>query len=1003
MKKRLMLLLTCLFVGIGLATAQISKVAGLVTSEDDGLPVVGASVLVKGTTVGTVTDMDGKFTLTNVPSSAKILVVSYIGMQSKEVGIKEYQTIVLSSDAELLDEVVVTGYGTQRKASFTGAASVVNNEVMERKADANFVKSLEGSVAGLTMNNSSSMPGTWGSVNVRGMGSLSSSSQPLYVIDGMPVNSDYDTMSSVNNYLDPMASINPSDIETVTVLKDAAATAIYGSRASNGVIVITTKRGGKSKLNVNLDVKQGVSSMAHNNMNYANAEQTMDLFARGLVARYPSNYTYDSARDYLTNKYFGWDGTSSYDWMDLITRSGYYQDYNLSFNGTTGDTNYYVSGEYLDTEGIIIGSDMSRYSGRVNLDTKYKFIQVGMNTSISYTEKNSFSQSTGGSFSNPQVAAVSSWLPFYAPYNEDGTYNLSSANYNPLAIRDKNLGDLSTVDNLTINANPYLRLDFGKGFWFKTNLGVNIMDQRQYDYWSAVYNAQGMNYNGLGMEYNSRTSTITWTNTVGWNKSFNQLHNVSVLLGQEAQSVHYFYEYYEASDFPFADSGMRDMSTAGSPIESEYYKKERKLASYFADAHYDYDGKYYVSGSFRRDGSSVFGANNRWGNFWSFGLKWRLSQENFLKDNAVITNAAIRLSDGTVGNQDLTSWYAARGYYQSGSNYNSSPGMVPAQISNPDLTWETSNKFDIGFDLSFIDRIHLTFDYYNELTKDALYSMPLSMTTGMASTYKNIGKVRNRGIEVGLGANIVRQKDFTLDASATLTYNQNRVIKLATSDPIESTYTVIQEGYPYRQFYMKEYAGVDRETGKALYYLNETGDETTTDWNSASKRYVGSADPKVYGGFAINSTFYGFDLGLNFNYRLGAKVYDSGHNYTGWGTSFRTPLKELVENSWTEDNKDAKYPQWIYGDTSATQNSTRFLMNGNYLRLSNITLGYTLPKNLTQKAFMQKVRLYTTFDNVFTITAKDFVGYTPDTYASGVIAWQYPAMFTFTGGVQVTF
>jgi TonB-linked SusC/RagA family outer membrane protein len=769
------------------------------------------------------------------------------------------------------------------------------------------------------------------------------------------------------------------------------------------VIVITTKRGGKSKLNVNLDVKQGVSSMAHNNMNYANAEQTMDLFARGLVARYPSNYTYDSARDYLTNKYFGWDGTSSYDWMDLITRSGYYQDYNLSFNGTTGDTNYYVSGEYLDTEGIIIGSDMSRYSGRVNLDTKYKFIQVGMNTSISYTEKNSFSQSTGGSFSNPQVAAVSSWLPFYAPYNEDGTYNLSSANYNPLAIRDKNLGDLSTVDNLTINANPYLRLDFGKGFWFKTNLGVNIMDQRQYDYWSAVYNAQGMNYNGLGMEYNSRTSTITWTNTVGWNKSFNQLHNVSVLLGQEAQSVHYFYEYYEASDFPFADSGMRDMSTAGSPIESEYYKKERKLASYFADAHYDYDGKYYVSGSFRRDGSSVFGANNRWGNFWSFGLKWRLSQENFLKDNAVITNAAIRLSDGTVGNQDLTSWYAARGYYQSGSNYNSSPGMVPAQISNPDLTWETSNKFDIGFDLSFIDRIHLTFDYYNELTKDALYSMPLSMTTGMASTYKNIGKVRNRGIEVGLGANIVRQKDFTLDASATLTYNQNRVIKLATSDPIESTYTVIQEGYPYRQFYMKEYAGVDRETGKALYYLNETGDETTTDWNSASKRYVGSADPKVYGGFAINSTFYGFDLGLNFNYRLGAKVYDSGHNYTGWGTSFRTPLKELVENSWTEDNKDAKYPQWIYGDTSATQNSTRFLMNGNYLRLSNITLGYTLPKNLTQKAFMQKVRLYTTFDNVFTITAKDFVGYTPDTYASGVIAWQYPAMFTFTGGVQVTF
>jgi TonB-linked SusC/RagA family outer membrane protein len=558
-----------------------------------------------------------------------------------------------------------------------------------------------------------------------------------------------------------------------------------------------------------------------------------------------------------------------------------------------------------------------------------------------------------------------------------------------------------------VNLNPYLRVDFGKGFWAKTNLGVNIMDQRQYDYWSAIYNKQAKDYNGLGMEYNSRTTTVTWTNTFGWDKTFKGKHNLGIMVGQEAQSVNYFYEYYERTDFPFAASGYRDMSTAGTSGDSEYYKRERKLASYFADAHYDYMGKYYASASYRRDGSSVFGANNRWGNFWSVGLKWRLSEENFLKDNEVITNAAIRVSDGTVGNQDLPSWYAARGYYKSGYNYNSAAGMVPYQISNPDLTWETSNKFDVGFDLSFINRLHFTFDFYNELTRDALYQVPLSQTTGMTTAYMNIGKVRNRGIEFGINANIVNKKDFTLNASATLTYNQNRVIKLATSDPIESTYTVLEEGHPYRQFYMKEFAGVDRETGKALYYLNETGDETTTDWNSAAKRYVGSADPKVYGGFSLNSTFYGFDLGLTFNYRLGGKVYDSGAAYTGRGTSLRTPLKTIVYNSWTEDNKDAKYPQWIYstnnGLNTGSQASSLFLMSGNYLRLSNIAFGYTLPSRLTKKAFLQKVRVYTTFDNVFTVTAKDFIGYTPDTFSSGVIAWQYPATFTFTGGVQLTF
>ena len=357
MKRKLMLLLTCLFVGIGLVTAQITKVTGTVISEEDGLPVVGASILVKGTTVGTVTDMDGKFTLSNVPSSAKTLVVSFIGMATQEVAIKQTVNITLKSDAEVLEEVVVTGYGVQRKASFTGAAAIIGEDVIAKKSDANFVKALEGAVPGVQMSNSTSMPGVWSEIYVRGRGSLNSGTQPLYVIDGMPVNSETDGMSTTtNNNFDPMAAINPSDIESVTVLKDAAATAIYGSRAANGVIVITTKKGKEGKMSINLDIKQGFVSMGNHNMDYANAQESMNLFAHGRSVAYGN--TYDESYDYLKKVYqgYGWDGVSSYDWMDAITRKGYYQDYNVNLQGRSGSTGYYVSLGYLDTEGLILQS-----------------------------------------------------------------------------------------------------------------------------------------------------------------------------------------------------------------------------------------------------------------------------------------------------------------------------------------------------------------------------------------------------------------------------------------------------------------------------------------------------------------------------------------------------------------------------------------------------------------------------------------------------------------------
>ena len=924
-------------------------------------------------------------------------------MKTQEVSIRANMKVSMKPDTEVLDEVVVTGYGVQRKASFTGAAAVVGKDVLAKKTDANFVKALEGAVPGIQMNNSTSMPGIWGSIYVRGRGSLNSGTQPLYVIDGMPVDSDTDDNSltySTNNTIDPMSSLNPADIESITVLKDAAATAIYGSRAANGVIVVTTKKGAEGKFNINLDIKQGFVTTANNNMDFANAQQTMKLFTDGYTAAQGGDW--QENYNYLADDYFGWDRKSSYDWMDAISRKGYYQDYNLNMQGRTGSTGYYVGLGYLNTEGLIIGSDLERFSGRLNLDTKFKWATLGVNSSYSYTTQNGFSLSTAGFMSSPLTAAVSSQTPMNPFYDSEGNYaNIN--NYNPLALMDEKTGELNQSNTQMVNLNPYFQIDFGKGIYAKTTLGVNINELRQYQYWSALYNPQAQDYNGLGQQYNSKSTVVTWNNIIGWNYKFADKHDISLMLGQEMQKKSYFYEYYAKSDFPFAASGMRDLTTAGTDQGNEYYKQEARLASYFADVHYSYADKYYLSGSFRRDGSSVFGTDNRWGNFWSVGGKWRISGEEFLSENEIITNATLRASYGTVGNQDI-SWYAARGFYSSGYNYNQMPGMRPTSIPNPELTWEVSKKFDIGFDLSFLQRIHLTFDFYNEETSDALFEIPLSMTTGISKTYQNIGSIRNRGIEFSINTSIIQNNDLNWNFFANLTWNKNEVIKLSTDDPLEYTYQIIEQGHPYSQFYMKEYVGIDHETGKPLWYLNKEGDETTSDYNAAAKRYVGDADPKVLGGFGTNLTWKGVDFNLNFNYRLGGKVYNSGAAFTGFGMAFRTPLEDVALNSWTPENKNAKYPQYIYRDpNNATATSSRYLYSGNYLRISNVTLGYTLPKTWTQKAFIQKLRAYVSVDNLYTFTASDFVGYNPETSANGVIAWQYPATCTFIGGIQLTF
>ena len=529
MQKKVLYMLAYLLLGVGWATAQVSSVTGTVTSADDGEPVIGASVLVKGTTTGTVTNLDGNFTL-QVPAGAKTLVVSYIGFQTQEVAVAPRVAVALKSDDKLLDEVVVTGYTTQRRASFTGAAAIVDKDALAKKTDASFMKSLEGAVPGVQMNNASSMPGTFGTVFVRGRGSLSSGTAPLYVIDGVPVNAENEGSTATdNNNTDPMSTLNPADIENVTILKDAAATAIYGSRAGNGVIVITTKKGAEGATTVNFEMKQGAVSMGNHNMDYADAKSSMDLFAKGWVAAGKAT-NYKDAYKELTKNYH-WDGSSSTDWIDAITRTGHYQDYNLNISGRTGKTGYYLGLGYLDTKGIVIASDFARYSGRLNVDSKFNRLTVGANTSFSYSVKNGFAMRTNGAMSSPLVIAVSMMKPFYKMRDEKGNYLLHN-NSNPVAMCDPELGNLNRTRTQVVNLSPYMQLDLGRGFYAKTTLGVNLNDLDEYNYYSALYSSDGRDVNGMGEQYDSRTTIVTWTNIAGWLKTIGA-HDLNIMLGQE--------------------------------------------------------------------------------------------------------------------------------------------------------------------------------------------------------------------------------------------------------------------------------------------------------------------------------------------------------------------------------------------------------------------------------------------------------------------------------------
>ena len=1006
-----------LLLGAALAQAQTLRVSGTVTGAEDGMPLPGVSVIVKGTTIGTATDMDGKYTL-NVPSDAQVLQFSYIGYATQEVALAGRTNgasidVVMQSAAEEMEEIVVTGYGVVRKSAFTGAASAVDGEKLGKTTSTNPIKALEGNVTGMSMTQLSGQPGAPTTIFIRGRNSLNSGTQPLYIIDGVPMEATAQGMRNDSDIsISPLSSINPDDIESMTVLKDATATSIYGSRAANGVIVITTKQGKKGTFKVNVNAKWGLDMMPIIPHSYklVNAKQYLELKGEAAINEgYATEM--DDAIDFWYAAGLGTtkddpEWSADTDWLSELTRKGFNHEYSVDISGGGAESTsakYFFSLGYLGNEAIVLGKGMNRLSSRLNLEqSPYKWFGYGINTSVSQTKISM--GSSGGSFSDPITGAFLN-TPL-SPVKVDGEWNTNTLyGFNSVAARSEQ-GDKHLATQNRIMVSPHIRLNFTENLFFVSRLGIDAYLLREFGFWSKL-GADGPSYNGMGEQGTTDIYMVTNTNTLNYVKTLSDAHNVNLMLGYEAQRTKLEQSHLQASNY--AVDYLNDVSLASKPTNAATWQSEQILQSVFFNGQYDFQNKYYFSASFRTDGSSRFVGKNYWSQFWSVGAKYRISAEDFMSSTEDWLNTlVIRASYGTTGNQNVGSgYYPSLGLAGFGDNYSGIPGITPEQLPNPKMTWEYTGKFNVGLDITLFDRIFITADYYNHQTKDMVFAVPVSMTTGFASIDYNIGQLQNQGVEMSVTANIIKGDRFDWRVTLNGSHNQNKLVKLDTDKPIEGNIQIREVGRDIYTYKMREWAGVDPETGMGLWYKDETGDETTTNYNEAAKRYVGQASPMFEGSFSSNMSFMGFDFSVLLTTSLGRKIYGDNLRYDECTMDAYAPHTQWVyDNRWQKPGDKAKVPAMAFGSYQAglENTSTRYLMNGNYLKIKSISLGYNLPKSVLEPLHMQSLRVFANIENLYTFHAKDYRGFDPSSVgANGVQWWNYPQARSFILGLSIGF
>ena len=858
MEKRLMTLLAVLFLFVGGVLAQ-TKVNGTVVSQDDGQPVIGATVMVVGTNVGTSTNGNGQFSLT-VPAGKSMLRITYVGMEPLEVSARPNMRILLTSDQKALDEVIVVAYGTQKKSSFTGSATAISSEKIASRPLTNLTKGLDGQVTGVMTTSGSGQPGESASIVIRGFGSINASNNPLYVVDGVP-------------YGGSISAINPQDIESMTVLKDASASALYGARAANGVVIITTKKGKEGRPQVQFHNTVGWSWRGIDKYETVNQKEFVELSFEALRNDYQygsgfsrdeatqlaiadlgvtlggngnaeqynpfKNYTWDTIIDPATGKVRA-DAVSAWDdqWYDAIYNKGALRhEHSLSFNGGSDRTNYMASFGYVNEDGILVNTGFQRYNFRSNVDSQITdWFKTGMNTNLAYT-KSVYNQYSDTQTSNPWYTAQFMG-PIYPTYLKDANGNDAlDVNGNrifdygedgrPTANDFNALGDLSLDKSFTNADNASIRtyMTFGsdkdsfgwaKGLKFNINLGVDYRNSHNTET-SNKYHGNAKNANGRVYKTTNRYVTYTFGQQLNWNRTFND-HTIGVLAGHEYYE--YKRDYLYAAKANIVD-GIDELRPAATLYDADSYSDKHAIESWLGRVQYNYKDKYYFDASLRSDGSSRFHKDNRWGTFWSLGGNWRISAEDFMKDVKWVSNLSLKASYGESGNENLDSYYAWQNLYSLAyANGNRIGGFV-STLENKDVSWEKNGMLNIGLEGSLLNsRIRFSIEYFNKKTTDMLLNYPMALSTGFTGYDANVGNMRNWGWEFMVGGTVVKQKDFVWNLTWMGTVQRNKVLKLTSqTNEIMNNYQIIKEGYDITSFYMPRSAGVDPATGKQLYWV----------------------------------------------------------------------------------------------------------------------------------------------------------------------------------------
>lgn len=1052
MEKKLSMFLACLFLSLGMALAQ-TQVSGTVTSAENGDPVIGAAIKIVGTSTGSVTDVDGHFAL-SAPAGAR-LQFSYIGMKTVVLTAKSNMKVVLEPDNQVLDEVMVVAYGTSKKSSFTGSAQNIDSKKLELRPVTSATKALEGNASGVQMTSGSGQPGSSPSIHIRGYGSINASNSPLIVVDGIPFDGN-------------LSNINPADIESMTVLKDASAGALYGARGANGVVMITTKRGVEGKTQVtwrstfgwsnramkryqNLNQKEHVAYVyeALRNGAYSKGLSWEDAKAEGRAKLGETlggetynpfkNYTWDTLIDPATEQVRS-DAVAAWDenWMDAVEhKNAFRHEHQLSLNGGTDRTKYMMSLGYVNEDGTLKTTNFQRYTARVNVESKVNdwfSANVGLNVGHSISN---FSNYTGTTSSN--VWSTAQFInPLFPVYQKDAKgqtiYKDGVAQYDwgePYAngdARPGSLADFSSLGMLMLDKTEALRdvagmrsgLVFGsdkdsfgwlKGVKLALNFGFDYNNRNNTDYMNNEHGNQAT-AGGLLSKYEGRTQSYTFNQLLTWNRAFGK-HSLDFLVGHEFYAYNYKYLLARRSGLM---SGLMELRPGATLKDGDSYSYDYRIDSYLSRFNYDYDDKYYLSASLRRDSSSRFKRNNRTGTFWSVGGNWRLSHENFLKDVKWIDNLSVKASYGEQGNDNILDdegdprYYLWQGLSSTSYPNANATGALLSTLENAGITWEKNGNFNIGAEGSFFDgRVKAGVEYYYRKTTDMLLSYPMALSTGFSGYDANVGNMRNTGVEIELTGTPIRTKDFNWSITWIGSTISNKVTKLTkeSKELLTGSY-IIKEGLPIYTFYISKSAGVDPATGKPLFWAYDKDENgnitkeyiTSNRTKATNSRYeMGSRMPDLYGSIGTNLSYKNFDLSILTTYSIGGKVLDNVY-YNAMNLLYlNAAVHKNSLRRWSAPGDITDVPRAEINPESIVLD--RYLVDASYFGVKNITLTYTLPKTLTSRIGLNGVRVFCSADNIALWTHMD--GMDPQYNFSGGTSYVYAANKTWTLGLEVNF